>query len=142
MKEYPILLLKWGERIPKEALFLLRVSLEKLQESAFLPLANISLKDPLKGLVFGIFFGSFGVDRFYKGDIWIGILKIFLHLIFAILCLSLGSDENFTLEEWGDLISLYIVIVWFFASIDGFSVYRGIKKDNLQKIQDFISLLR
>lgn len=142
MKEYSILLLKWGEKIPQEALPLLQASLERLQETDYVPLANISLKDPLKGLLLGISLGDFGVDRFYKGDIWIGILKIFLHLIFAILCLSLGSDEDFTLEEWGDLVSLYIVIVWFFASIDGFLVYRGIKKDNLQKIQDFISLLR
>lgn len=142
MKNYSVLILKWREKIPQEALPILQVSLEKLQETDYMPLENISLKDPLKGLLLGISLGGFGVDRFYKGDVWIGVLKIFLHLVFAIFCFSLGVNEDFTPKEWEDLISLYIIIIGLFVSIDGFLVYKGIKKDNLEKIQGFISFLR
>ena len=37
-----------------------------------------TLKSPGIGLVLGFLFGWLGVDRFYKGDVWLGIADLFL----------------------------------------------------------------
>lgn len=142
MKNFSVFLLRWKEKVPQESLIFLQTSLEKLSENDCVTLESIPLKDPLKGLLLGISLGGFGVDRFYKGDVWIGFSKIFLHITFAILYFSLIIEENPTIEEWQGAISFYFVAVWFFASIDAFLVYRGIKQDNLRKIQNYISLLK
>lgn len=142
MKNFSVFLLRWKEKVPQESLIFLQTSLEKLSENDCTTLESIPLKDPLKGLLLGISLGGFGIDRFYKGDIWIGFLKIFLHIMFAILYFSLIIGEKLTIEEWQGAISFYFVTVWFFASIDAFLVYKGIKQDNLRKIQNYIGLLK
>lgn len=55
--------------------------------------------------VLGLLLGSFGVDRFYKGDIGLGIAKLLLSLI---------------------------IIGFIWVIVDLFIVWKGIKKDNLK----------
>ena len=96
----------WSGKIPSEGALGLQSQLENLDESAAYALSVLPLKDPVVGLILGIFLGVLGVDRFYKGDIGLGIVKL-------LLCwLTFG--------------------VWWL--IDLFLVYKGIKRDNLQKI--------
>ncbi|RBQ30095.1 TM2 domain-containing protein [Aliarcobacter vitoriensis] len=66
----------------------------------------LNLKSPIMRLILGLFLGGLGVDRFYKGDIGLSILKL----------LTLGG-----------------LAIW--TIIDLFLVFKGIKKDNLQKVQ-------
>lgn len=106
-----ILLSTWQDKIPSESAFLLSKQLENLDEKDVITLSLLSLKEPFIGLILGIFFGVFGVDRFYKGDIGLGVAKL-------LLCwLTFG--------------------IWWL--IDLFLVYRGIKKDNLQKIMQILA---
>lgn len=106
-----ILLSTWQDKIPSESAFLLSKQLENLDEKDVITLSLLSLKEPFIGLILGIFFGVFGVDRFYKGDIGLGVAKL-------LLCwLTFG--------------------IWWL--IDLFLVYRGIKKDNLQKITQILA---
>lgn len=66
----------------------------------------IKLKSCVVGLLLGLFLGGLGADRFYKGDIGLGVVKLlFCWLTFGI---------------------------W--AIIDLFLVWKGIKRDNLEKI--------
>ena len=67
----------------------------------------------LRGLILGLFFGTLGIDRYYKGDIGLGILKF---------------------------LSMFILIgfIWYF--IDLFVVYKGIQKDNFKKLNMALSM--
>ncbi len=99
-KEIALMALK--DKISEEGLLLLSAR----ENVDFSKIILLDFKSPLVGLILGFFFGVFGVDRFYKGDIFLGIIKIFIN--------------PFTLGIW-----------WL---VDLFLVYRGIKKDNFQKI--------
>ncbi len=98
-----------GDKISGEGMIMLRNRLDNINSenidrlSQMLPLLN--LKSPMIGLLLGLFFGCFGIDRFYKGNVVLGIFKLV------------------TLGGFG---------IW--ALIDLFFVYQGIKKDNLHKI--------
>lgn len=101
----------WNGKIPSEGVFMLQNQLESIDENSAYALTALPLKDPVIGLVLSVFFGVFGVDRFYKGDIGLGIVKL-------LLCwLTFG--------------------IWWL--IDLFLVYKGIKKDNLQKIMQALA---
>ena len=99
------LYLSLKDKLPKDA-YHMQEKLDSLDEKKASQIAMLDLKSPLTGLVLGVAAGAFGVDRFYKGDIGLGILK---------------------------LITLGALGIW--ALIDLFLVYKGIKKDNLEKLQ-------
>ena len=39
---------------------------------------NVKVKDPNTALMLSIFLGSLGIDRFYIGDVKLGLAKLFL----------------------------------------------------------------
>ena len=96
----------WGDKLPKSAPLLLQERLQKLPEDKLSHLSLIQLKDPIVGLVLGVCLGIVGADRFYKGDIVLGVVK------FLLCWLTFG--------------------IW--AIVDLFLVWKGIKQDNLNKI--------
>lgn len=113
------LMIIWQDKIPAESVLILQDQLKNIPEDRTAPLMGIQLKSPLIGLILGIFLGVFGIDRFYKGNIGLGIAKLVL-----------------TLTYFG------IVISFFWSLVDLFLVWKGIKKDNLQKIQSILLALK
>ncbi|MCX2716898.1 TM2 domain-containing protein [Helicobacter sp. MIT 21-1697] len=103
----------WADKLPDNAALILQERLEKLPEEKLSSLSLIQLKNPVVGLVLGLFLGILGADRFYKGDIVLGIVKL-------LLC-------------WA---TLYI---W--AIVDLVLVWKGIKQDNLNKISNQLMML-
>lgn len=99
------LYLSLKDKLPKDAYYM-QEKLDNLDERKASYISMLNLKSPIMGLILGLFLGVLGVDRFYKGDIGLGILKL----------ITLGA-----LGWW--------------AIIDLFLVFKGIKKDNLQKVQ-------
>lgn len=104
----------WSNKIPTDAVFILQGRLEKIPEDKIQSLSFIPLKEPIVGLILGLFFGVFGIDRFYKGDIGLGILKF---------------------------LSIFVFIGIFWALADLYFVWQGIKKDNLNKINQQLMIL-
>lgn len=110
----------------------------------------IKLKSPVVGLILGLLFGGIGVDRFYKGNIGLGVLKILLLIVSYSLFFAgfLGVVAD-SLDETGEVaagsagmaavggIMLFVLVVWVIADL--FLVYKGIKKDNLAKITTALS---
>lgn len=47
-----------------------------MDESRFMYLSSVEFKDPTLLLILSIFVGGLGVDRFFLGDIGMGILKL------------------------------------------------------------------
>lgn len=93
------------DKIPTSSHVYIKNKLDNLDDNVAGNISMLNLKNPIIGLVLGLFLGVFGIDRFYKGNILLGVLKLF------------------TLGGFG---------IW--AIIDWFVVFAGIKKDNLEKI--------
>ncbi len=105
---------QWSDSIPDGSGLMLQDRLAKLDEDKIPALAAITLKSPIVGLILGLFLGYFGADRFYKGDIGLGVLKI---------------------------ISMFFLVGFIWMFIDLFLVWKGIKEDNLKKISQHLTML-
>lgn len=54
---------------------MIRHLLESVEDSKWINLSSIELKDPQTALMLSIFGGPIGIDRFYIGDYLLGVLK-------------------------------------------------------------------
>lgn len=64
--------------LPAEALPMLRERLDALDESQTAFILATELKSPTTALIFSILLGYFGADRFYIGQVGLGVAKLFL----------------------------------------------------------------
>lgn len=96
--------------LPKEVIPSLHAALENLTPESQLVLAGIKFNDPSLGMVLSIFFGVFGVDRFYNGNVWLGLGKVVA-----------------TFFSYGIAGAIWTFVDWFF-------IVKAIRKKNLQKL--------
>ncbi|KGI57373.1 NINE protein [Campylobacter sp. MIT 97-5078] len=113
-------LLSIKDKIPDSSLAIVQDKLKAASEDKLNTLVVLPLKNVIIGLVLGILFGGFGVDRFYKGDIGLGIAKLALLILgYATVIFYVGI--------------VFLIIVWVWVIVDLFLVWKGIKQDNLNK---------
>lgn len=55
---------------------LLRQTLEAADDSKFMQVQSVSLKDPTTMLIISILAGQLGIDRFMIGDVGLGVAKL------------------------------------------------------------------
>ena len=72
------------------AIPIIRQKLEQADEASFTSLQAADLKDPVSLLLFSLFLGNFGVDRFMLGEVGMGILKL----------LTMGCCGILTVLDW------------------------------------------
>jgi len=87
----------------------IRERLLALDESKWVLIQSIPLKDPQTALIISIFLGSYGIDRFYIGDTGLGIGKL-------LTCGGLG--------------------IW--AIVDWFNIQSATRQKNFDKLQQFL----
>lgn len=107
--------------LPTDKLFLLQKELEELDDGALNALIMVELRQPLIALILAIFFGEFGVDRFYVGNKELGFAKL---ITFVVSLITLFILIGFFLFA-----GLYI---WKF--IDCFLIMRACKEANFERL--------
>jgi len=64
------------EFLPASKIMLLKEQLKDIDDNTMMLLQSIQFKNPTHMLLFSIFLGSYGVDRFLLGDTAMGVLKL------------------------------------------------------------------
>ncbi len=78
------------DKFPAEKMIYVKEKLESMDDSKYLLLTSIELKNPTTILIVSVLLGSLGIDRFMLGDTGMGILKI----------LTLGCCGILTIIDW------------------------------------------
>lgn len=125
-------------KIPNKAYSQLTQSIEKANEKSLKELLSLKFKCPKTALFCSVFLGVLGVDRLYKGDIKLGVVKFLLGFLFYIVVFNALNHSTFGAYELSGsaifsfsvafLILLAACIWWL---VDIFFVCAGVKKDNL-----------
>ncbi|MCY4101666.1 MAG: TM2 domain-containing protein [bacterium] len=84
---------------------------DQLSEDQVRHAVSIDYRDPIVALVLGLLFGPLGVDRFYNGDVGLGLGKLF------------------TFGGFG---------IW--AVVDLFLIMNAVRRKNLQKLHTAIGI--
>lgn len=99
-----------GGKLPSSKIPLVQEKLTSLDDSRYVVLSTIQFKNPIVAFLLSFFLGYMGIDRFYLGNIGMGIGKF---LTFG----GLG--------------------IW--AIIDLFLIYGSTKKQNYNKLQAYLN---
>lgn len=73
-----IAMMNFKNFIPEERMPAFREALSRASEQKYTHICMLPLKNPTTVLLFSIFLGGFGVDRFYIGDTGVGVAKLLL----------------------------------------------------------------
>lgn len=93
-----------ASKFPEERMLSIRDYLTNLDDSKASILSILQLKDPTTALLISLIVGGFGADRFYLGQIGLGILKLITCGGFGIWAivdwfLILGATKDYNLEK-------------------------------------------
>jgi TM2 domain-containing membrane protein YozV len=61
---------------PPEKMPVMKMLLDKMDDSKFIYIQSIPYKDPTTMLIFSIFLGGLGIDRFMLGQTGLGVAKL------------------------------------------------------------------
>lgn len=102
-----------ADKYPKESEKYIASEVNQLSNTQQLLLTDqLKLKDPTLALLLSFFFGTFAVDRFYLGNIMLGILKL----------ITIGGCGIWTIIDW-------------------FIIMKSTRKQNLDKFVAFTNEL-
>lgn len=134
------LMSQWRGKIPSDSVYQIQEELKSFNGGAE-GLYGLPLKSKVVGLLLGFFLGSFGADRFYKGDKKLGFYKLALFLVYCVavivgnIVVEVGGVEEIVVGIAGLLWSS--LMIWCIADL--FLVWKGILRDNLRVIQQAIA---
>lgn len=117
---------KYEKLIPKEYIFNFQEYLKEASDDCMDKLMSLPTKGTIKTLLFSIFLGGIGVDRFYVEDKGVGVAKLIFRLLatflsgVAVLGLILGLASS----------------IWCIADI--FITYKIAKQINYERLTAFL----
>ncbi|HBZ34030.1 MAG TPA: hypothetical protein DEO38_02900 [Bacteroidales bacterium] len=95
-----------GKQLPQQQLSFIREKLLSLSDDKWATLSQIEFKDATLALIISLIFGTFGIDRFYIGDIGTGIGKLitcggfgFWTIIDLFLIMDATRNVNYTMLQ-------------------------------------------
>jgi TM2 domain-containing membrane protein YozV len=100
-----------GDAFPIDKLQYIRERLANLPDNKFNMIYSLEFKKPATSLILSLFFGCYGIDRFYIGNVGLGVGKL-------LTCGGCG--------------------IW--AIVDWFLIRKATKKVNFEKFMQMISL--
>lgn len=83
-------LMSYSKYFEGHQLSYLNEKLTGLDDSKFIHLQSLNLKDPTTTLIISILGGSLGIDRFFLGDVGLGVAKL----------LTCGGLGIWTIVDW------------------------------------------
>ena len=95
-------------------------------------------------MILGLFLGAFGADRFYKGDIGLGIAKpalLLIAIIVWVIAIIVVESSHDIFVSFFIIGYLMLFAVWIWSFVDLLLVWKGIKQDNLKKSFRFLANL-
>lgn len=126
-------------KVNSELLMDYKDKLETLSDEAMFYFCSLELKNPIIGLILGVtpafILSGLTFDRFYKGDMGLGFVKMAMWaFIFIGLLIAGFFDSSSMLVVW--IFNIIALFIW--NILDFFLVWQGIKNDNLAKIIRFL----
>ncbi len=126
-------------KVNSELLMDYKDKLETLSDEAMFYFCSLKLKNPIIGLILGVtpafILSGLTFDRFYKGDMGLGFVKMAMWaFIFIGLLIAGFFDSSSMLVVW--IFNIIALFIW--NILDFFLVWQGIKNDNLAKIIQFL----
>lgn len=130
-------------KVNLESLMPFKEKIEALSNDELSKIYLLNFKNPVAGLLLGLIpsliLSGFALDRFYKGDIGLGLTKVFmwLYIFLGLFPIAFAREmfQSFFITVW--FIDILALLIW--NILDYFLVWQGIKKDNLFKIVQFLS---
>lgn len=71
-----MLLMTYSKYFPEENIVMLRDKFDAMDDDKISMMYSLQFKDPMIALILSIVAGSLGIDRFYIGDIGLGVAKM------------------------------------------------------------------
>ncbi|MBB5219318.1 TM2 domain-containing protein [Treponema rectale] len=79
-----------SKKLPADKIYLIKDKLASVDDSRFMVISSVELKDPTTITIISVLLGSLGIDRFMIGNIGLGILKL----------LTMGLCGVMTIIDW------------------------------------------
>lgn len=122
-----------GKYFPADKIYTIREMLEKADDNKFNILNITPFKSTTTVVLFALFLGGLGIDRFITGSTGIGILKIVAGVIYFITYMAATANN--------DLAALFIipVAIWIWFVVEIFTASKRTKNFNFQTFMGVIS---
>lgn len=71
-----MLLMTYSKYFPEENIIMLKEKFETMDDEKTSMIYSLQFKDPMMALILSIVAGTLGIDRFYIGDVGLGVAKL------------------------------------------------------------------
>lgn len=71
-----MLLMTYSKYFPEENIIMLKEKFEAMDDDKTSMMYSLQFKDPMMALILSIVAGTLGIDRFYIGDVGLGVAKL------------------------------------------------------------------